>query len=105
MLLSADRMLVTHVGSLPRPQHLAQLLIDEEAGRPVDREGLKEAKREAVRAVVRRQLETGIDIGNDGEQPRISYLTYVPQRMSGFGGESKRPSRAISSTFLSSRNA
>jgi 5-methyltetrahydropteroyltriglutamate--homocysteine methyltransferase len=91
MLLSRDRILVTHVGSLPRPAALAALLADEEAGRPVDRAALAKLKKEAVEAVVARQLETGIDIGNDGEQPRVSYLTYVPQRMSGFGGVSRRP--------------
>jgi 5-methyltetrahydropteroyltriglutamate--homocysteine methyltransferase len=91
MLLSKERILVTHVGSLPRPAALTAMLGDEEAGRPVDRAAFAQAKREAVRAVVSRQLRAGIDIGNDGEQPRVSYLTYVPQRMSGFGGESKRP--------------
>jgi 5-methyltetrahydropteroyltriglutamate--homocysteine methyltransferase len=45
---------------------------------------------EAVRHVVAKQKEAGIDIGNDGEQQRVGFQTYVPQRMSGFGGESKR---------------
>jgi 5-methyltetrahydropteroyltriglutamate--homocysteine methyltransferase len=44
----------------------------------------------AVRHVVAKQKEAGIDIGNDGEQQRVGFQTYVPQRMSGFGGESKR---------------
>ena len=47
----------------------------------------------AVRHVVDKQAEAGIDIGNDGEQQRVGFQTYVPQRMSGFGGESKRPAR------------
>jgi 5-methyltetrahydropteroyltriglutamate--homocysteine methyltransferase len=45
----------------------------------------------AVRHVIQKQLEAGVDIGNDGEQPRVGFQTYVPQRMRGFGGESKRP--------------
>jgi 5-methyltetrahydropteroyltriglutamate--homocysteine methyltransferase len=44
----------------------------------------------AIRYVVAKQKEAGIDIGNDGEQQRVGFQTYVPQRMSGFGGESKR---------------
>src|ERR1700749_4117830 len=44
----------------------------------------------AVRHVIGKQVSAGIDIGNDGEQQRVGFQTYVPQRMSGFGGVSKR---------------
>src|ERR1700731_4065063 len=46
---------------------------------------------DATREVVRLQAECGIDVGNNGEQPRESFFTYVQHRMSGFGGESNRP--------------
>jgi 5-methyltetrahydropteroyltriglutamate--homocysteine methyltransferase len=52
---------------------------------------LEDAVRQATRRSIARQLECGIDVGNDGEQPRESFFTYVRYRMSGFGGESRRP--------------
>jgi 5-methyltetrahydropteroyltriglutamate--homocysteine methyltransferase len=91
MKLSTDRILVTHVGSLPRPAVLDDLLIRQEAGEAVDEALLAREAIEAVRNVVTRQIEAGIDIVNDGEQPRVGFQTYIVRRMSGFGGESKRP--------------
>ena len=90
MLLSRDRILTTHVGSLPRNEHLSDLLIKQEAGESFDTRELAAEMDKAVRAVVGKQLEAGIDIGNDGEQQRVGFQTYVPQRMSGFAGVSKR---------------
>ncbi|MPZ57778.1 MAG: hypothetical protein GEU91_15020 [Rhizobiales bacterium] len=91
MLLSRDRILTTHVGSLPRSNLLSDLLIRREAGDAVDEAGLAAEVDKAVQDVVARQAAAGIDIGNDGEQPRVGFQTYVPQRMTGFGGESRRP--------------
>jgi 5-methyltetrahydropteroyltriglutamate--homocysteine methyltransferase len=91
MQKSDARILTTHVGSLPRQPELTDLLLRQEQGQPVDGALLERQKEAAVRHVVARQLEAGIDVGNDGEQPRIGFQTYVPQRMRGFGGESKRP--------------
>jgi 5-methyltetrahydropteroyltriglutamate--homocysteine methyltransferase len=90
MILSRDRILTTHVGSLPRNETLSDLLIAQEQGKSYDPALLAEEMDKAVRHVVRRQMEAGIDIGNDGEQCRIGFQTYVPQRMSGFAGVSKR---------------
>jgi 5-methyltetrahydropteroyltriglutamate--homocysteine methyltransferase len=90
MILSQDRILATHVGSLPRNDALSQLLIDREEGRLLDESKLSEEMDRAVRQIVAKQAEAGIDIGNDGEQQRVGFQTYVPRRMSGFGGESKR---------------
>jgi 5-methyltetrahydropteroyltriglutamate--homocysteine methyltransferase len=90
MLLSRERILTTHVGSLPRGEALSELLVRREAGESYDRAQLDAAMDEAVRHVVAKQKEAGIDIGNDGEQQRVGFQTYVPQRMTGFGGESKR---------------
>jgi 5-methyltetrahydropteroyltriglutamate--homocysteine methyltransferase len=91
MLQSDDRTLVTHVGSLPRPPALRDLLVGQERGEPVDAARLASETEAAVRLVVRRQLQAGIDVGNDGEQPRVGFSTYVAGRMRGFGGERNRP--------------
>ena len=90
MILSRDRILTTHVGSLPRNEALSELLVQREAGESYDKELFDAEMEKAVRHVVAKQKEAGIDIGNDGEQQRVGFQTYVPQRMSGFGGESKR---------------
>jgi 5-methyltetrahydropteroyltriglutamate--homocysteine methyltransferase len=70
----------THTGSLPRPDELEALLADSDRG-----EAFEAAVSEAIREVVRRQAEVGIDIANDGEQSRISYAVDVTGRLSGFG--------------------
>lgn len=91
MRRSSERILTTHVGSLPRNERLSQLLIAEERGDAVDKALLAAEVRTAVCDVVGRQVAAGIDVINDGEQPRVGFQTYVPQRMRGFGGSSKRP--------------
>ena len=90
MLLSRDRILTTHVGSLPRNETLSDLLVKQEDGEKLDPAMLADEMDKAVRHVVAKQMEAGIDVGNDGEQRRIGFQTYVPQRMSGFAGVSKR---------------
>ncbi|HLH42020.1 MAG TPA: cobalamin-independent methionine synthase II family protein [Bryobacteraceae bacterium] len=90
MILSRDRILTTHVGSLPRNNKLSELLIRREEEEAIDLAQLAEEMDCAVRHVVEKQAEAGIDIGNDGEQQRVGFQTYVSQRMSGFAGESKR---------------
>ena len=91
MITSRDRILVTHVGSLPRNDELSQLLVSREEGQAVDPRKLGAAMDAAVRHIVEKQKEAGVDIGNDGEQQRVGFQTYVAQRMSGFGGESEAP--------------
>ena len=90
MILSRDRILTTHTGSLPRNETLSELLIAREEGAGIDPGELAEQMDRAVRHVVEKQAEAGIDIGNDGEQQRVGFQTFVPQRIAGFGGESKR---------------
>src|SRR5580704_1759725 len=90
MILSRDRILATHVGSLPRNATLSSLLVSREEGAAVDRAELDREMDRAVQHVVEKQVKAGIDVGNDGEQQRVGFQTYVPQRMTGFGGESKR---------------
>jgi 5-methyltetrahydropteroyltriglutamate--homocysteine methyltransferase len=88
---SKDRILITHAGSLPRGEPLGTMLIDEELGKPVDKGKLAAATETRVTYVLEKQAEAGVDVVNDGEQGRVGFQTYVPQRMSGFGGASKRP--------------
>jgi 5-methyltetrahydropteroyltriglutamate--homocysteine methyltransferase len=90
MNISRDRILTTHVGSLPRNGALSSLLVSREEGAAIDHAQLDLEMDRAVRHVVEEQVRAGIDIGNDGEQQRVGFQTYVPQRMSGFAGESKR---------------
>jgi 5-methyltetrahydropteroyltriglutamate--homocysteine methyltransferase len=90
MIFSRDRILTTHVGSLPRNEKLSDLLVRQEAGEKFDAKEMAAEMDKAVRHVVEKQASAGIDIGNDGEQQRVGFQTYVPQRMSGFGGVSKR---------------
>lgn len=91
MRRSSERILTTHVGSLPRNERLSQLLIAEERGDAIDKAMLFAEVRAAVADVVGKQVASGIDVINDGEQPRVGFQTYVPQRMRGFGGSSRRP--------------
>ena len=88
---SVDHILITHTGSLPRGAELNDLLIADEAGQSVDKAKLKDRIEKRVAHVMEKQRWAGVDIANDGEQGRVGFQTYVPQRMSGFGGESKRP--------------
>ena len=90
MILSRDRILTTHVGSLPRNDKLSDLLVKREAGEAYDQAEMAAEMDKAVTHVVTKQVAAGIDIGNDGEQQRVGFQTYVPARMSGFGGISKR---------------
>jgi 5-methyltetrahydropteroyltriglutamate--homocysteine methyltransferase len=90
MRKSDDRILTTHVGSIPRNAVLRDLLVRQDRGETVDAAALDREAAAAVRTVVARQLEVGIDVGNDGEQPRAGFSTYVARRMRGFGGKSNR---------------
>jgi 5-methyltetrahydropteroyltriglutamate--homocysteine methyltransferase len=90
MILSRDRILTTHVGSLPRSENLSDVLVKREAGEKLDAKLVDSEMDLAVRRVVEKQKAAGIDIGNDGEQQRVGFQTYVPQRMTGFAGVSKR---------------
>src|SRR3569623_87519 len=90
MISSRDRILTTHVGSLPRNEKLSDLLVRQEQGETFDAAEMAAEMDKAVGHVVDKQVSAGIDIGNDGEQQRVGFQTYVPQRMSGFGGVSKR---------------
>ena len=91
MKLSTDRILTTHTGSMPRGEPLSSMLIDQEEGKRVDIRKVDEVTDERVAYIIKKQLQVGIDVANDGEQGRVGFQTYVPQRWSGFGGKSSRP--------------
>ena len=86
MKRSETRILTTHTGSLPRPEGLVDMLAALSRGDSVDEAALASACLEATSDVVRSQAEAGVDVINGGEQSRVSFSTYVTQRMSGFGG-------------------
>src|SRR5579883_801088 len=91
MKTSTDRILTTHVGSLPRPQEVADLLFAQDRGEKYDPAHFDQVMRDGVREAVRKQQEAGIDIVSDGETSKISYATYIRHRLTGFEGDSPRP--------------
>ena len=91
MQTTNDRFLTTHSGSLPRKDLLVELQVALSRGERVDDRELQDAVVSSTETVVKNQIEVGIDIGNNGEQPRESFFTYVQHRMTGFGGSSSRP--------------
>ena len=91
MITSETRILTTHAGSLPRPRLLAELHGQRSRGEPVDPDELTRAIAEATSKVIAEQVAVGIDVGNDGEQARESFVTYVQHRMTGFGNTGRRP--------------
>jgi 5-methyltetrahydropteroyltriglutamate--homocysteine methyltransferase len=89
MQRSTKRFLTTHTGSLPRPEALIRAMFAKEEGVPVDSAALKARIRDAVAAIVKKQVEAGIDLVNDGEMSKPSYATYIKDRLNGFGGTSQ----------------
>ena len=90
MVSSADRILTTHVGSLPRPDDLADLLVARENGESVDEKLFNDSVDKPVAGAVRTQVELGIDLVSDGEMSKIGFSTYIKDRCSGFSGDSPR---------------
>ena len=94
MRRSSERILTTHAGSLPRPEHLTSLFVRRARGEGVDPVVIAKAGREALRAIVPLQASAGIDVGNNGEQQHDSFFLYLKDRLTGLGGTWQRPSRA-----------
>ncbi len=90
MRASTGRILTTHVGSLPRSQAVTDVLFARERGEIGDARAAAAVITDAVAAVVRRQVETGVDVVSDGETNKISYATYIADRFAGFGGDTPR---------------
>ena len=86
MKTSTDRILTTHVGSLPRPDDLVALLHKKDRGEPYDEAEFDAIVAKSVDDIVARQVEIGIDLVSDGEMSKISYATYLKDRLNGFDG-------------------
>lgn len=84
MKASANRVLTTHVGSMPRPESIKALLRARLAGQPVDEAQLAARVEEAVADAVRQQARVGIDVVSDGEMGKTSFLAYADERLTGF---------------------
>jgi len=85
---SSERILTTHVGSLPRPDDVMDFLTAKETGEPYDRAAFDSCMRRAVRDVVAEQVALGIDVVSDGEASKPGYATYIQDRLTGFSGTS-----------------
>ena len=90
MRWSDERILTTHTGSLPRPPELTRLYVRRARGEAIDPAELDQVVKAALRRVVDKQIEAGVDIGNNGEQQREAFFLYVRHRMSGFGDSWQR---------------
>ena len=89
MKASSERILITHVGSLPRSQAVTDVLFARDRGETDPAAG-DVTITEAVREVVRRQVEAGVDVVSDGEMSKITYATYIKDRITGFAGDTPR---------------
>ena len=95
MKRSSDRILTSHAGSLPRPPELANLVGRAERGESIDQVALSRQVEHAVRDVVRKQAETGIDIVNDGEESKSNFTNYVRQRIAPIETRDLKPGEEI----------
>lgn len=91
MQRSESRILTTHAGSLPRPRALVDRFVRASRGEAIDAAAQDRDVLAATERAVAQQLACGVDVGNDGEQSRESFFTYVRDRISGFGGQAQRP--------------
>ncbi len=88
--MSTDRILTTHVGSLPRSREVTDLIFAQERGEDVDPAEFDRVIGASVDACVLRQVKVGVDLVSDGEMSKISYATYIKDRITGFDGDSPR---------------
>jgi 5-methyltetrahydropteroyltriglutamate--homocysteine methyltransferase len=91
MKTSTDRILTTHVGSLPRPQEVVDLLFTQDRGDAYDQAVFDRTMTDQVASIIKQQVENGVDVVSDGEMSKISYATYIRHRLTGFEGDSARP--------------
>ena len=86
----SERVMTTHVGSLPRSKAVTDVVFGREQGQELDEKQAAQTIAAAVTDVVGRQREVGVDIVSDGEMSKISYATYIKDRITGFDGDSER---------------
>ena len=97
----SSSILTTHVGSLPRSKELSELLFAKDKKENFNQETFNPVVQKNVEEVVKRQLKVGIDVISDGEMSKISYATYIKDRLHGFSGESERKAPADLDAFPS----
>jgi 5-methyltetrahydropteroyltriglutamate--homocysteine methyltransferase len=90
---SEKRILTTHAGSLPRPPDMIEMLVAKAEGRPIDEDARVARLPQAVKDIVRKQIELGIDIIDDGEYSKPSFVTYVNERLGGYEADKDAPRR------------
>src|SRR6185295_17673349 len=91
MRTSTERILTTHVGSLPRSGDVVELLYKKDAGEPYDRAAFDAAVASGVADAVAKQVAASVDVVSDGETSKVGYSTYIKDRLSGFAGHYSRP--------------
>ena len=91
MRISTERILTTHVGSLPRSREVVELLYKKDSGEPFDGLGLGAAVAAGVADAVAKQVAAQVDVVSDGETSKVGYATYIKDRLSGFAGHHSRP--------------
>jgi len=99
MKRSSERILTTHAGSLPQPNDLKQMHAVKDSGQPCDEEAFAKRVRSAVADVVKKQIDCGLDIINDGEVGKSSFSRYVRERLSGFVEREAKPEERASMIF------
>jgi len=95
----SNSILTTHVGSLPRSTELSELLFAKDKKKNFNKETFNRVVKKNVEEVVKKQIEVGLDVISDGEMSKISYATYVKDRIKGFSGESERRAPADLEAF------
>src|SRR6476661_10646536 len=99
MKFSTERILTTHAGALPQPPDLKQMHGARETGTPLNAEAFRQRVRAAVAEVVRKQLDCGLDIINDGEVGKSNFSRYARERLSGFIEREVKPDDRASTIF------
>jgi 5-methyltetrahydropteroyltriglutamate--homocysteine methyltransferase len=99
MKRSSERILVTHAGTLPRSPELMEINLAKNEGKSYDQTAYSQRLRDAVSEVVRRQVECGVDIVNDGEQAKSNFSRYTRERLSGFVERAADPNYQPTSIF------
>ena len=94
MQTSTKRILTTHAGSLPRPADLLDMVMAKDEGRPVDREAHQARVKTAVKEIVAKQIEIGVDVIDDGEYSKPSFTTYANERLGGFEPDPSAPRKS-----------
>ncbi|HZD41308.1 MAG TPA: hypothetical protein VE131_11335, partial [Terriglobales bacterium] len=103
MKRSPDRILTTHAGALPQPSDLRQMHLAKDSTQPPDEKAFAQRVRSAVAEVVKKQLDCGLDVINDGEVGKSNFSRYARERLSGFCEREAKPGDFVSSIFARDR--